>query len=271
MKIECLNYYNEAATLSVALKKVFNRIHLNLDFFLKFLKKDNPKSFDNIMQVLITRFQLIKKLPREIVKKNSILDSYPDLRDGVFTYILSEMKYRTHEKEGQSLTEITVTDFLRAILFYNYKIATSLTEILPRDKTIDYYKKIINERIRSQKDPNMYSEDLDEFDKQGTKFFETYQGHNEIVFRINAGKRGAKIIKCIWYEILKELNDPDFCYAVACHGDFKSTKNYNPAFVLTRTGTLMQEDEYCDFCYHDTRIIEIVEHPEEEFWNNLQK
>lgn len=167
--------------------------------------------------------------------------------------------------------EVKVNDFLKSMLFFNYNLATSLIEILPRDRAIEYYKGIISQRIRDQRDINKFIESLDQFYEQSTQFYETYQGHNGTSFRINEGKMGIKYVKCRWHEIMKELIDPDFCYAVACYGDFEAVKNENPAFVLTRTRTLMQGDDYCDFCLHDTRIVKEVEHPAEEFWNSIEE
>jgi hypothetical protein len=100
-------------------------------------------------------------------------------------------------------------------------------------------------------------------------FFETYASHNLIYFTLNSWKAGEKILRCKWHEVMKELKDPDFAYAVACHYDFEATKNINPSFVLTRTKTLMQGHEYCDFCMHDTRHIAVT-HPAKAFWNELK-
>ena len=64
--------------------------------------------------------------------------------------------------------------------------------------------------------------------------------------------------------------DPELSYTVVCYSDFESTKNYNPNFFLTRNYTLMQGAEYCDFCYHDTRIEEEINHPSTDFWERLE-
>ena len=68
---------------------------------------------------------------------------------------------------------------------------------------------------------------------------------------------------------MKELNDPELSYAVACHYDIEAAKNMNPKFVLTRKKTLMEGDDCCDFCYHDARVVETIIHPSEQFWNDL--
>ena len=44
----------------------------------------------------------------------------------------------------------------------------------------------------------------------------------------------------------------------------------DPNFVLTRQNTIMEGQDYCDFCYHDTRLVDQVEHPPKEFWEDLE-
>lgn len=274
MKVKNINYYNETASLPIDLKGVFTRIQDNLNSFLQSIKRDYSESFEIIIEVLKNRFHQREELPIEI-ERTGIVNRYPDLWEGSLSFILAKMNYSQYRNNSEKniplsgeKVEVKVNDFLRSMLFFNYYLATSLIEILPRGRAIEYYKGIISQRIRDQRDIDKFIESLDKFDEQSTQFFETYQGHNGVVFRINAGKMGIKYVKCRWHEIMKELNDLDFCYAVACHGDFEAVKNENPAFVLTRTRTLMQGDDYCDFCLHDTRIVKEVEHPAEEFWNN---
>lgn len=273
MQKEYLNYYNEKATIPVDLKKEFTRVQQNLNFFFNAIKNDHPESFNTIVQNLEERFPHRNTLLFEISKKLDLLGKYPALLEGIFDYLVTTMKYPYDNNGNLTLdekAEVIVTDFLRAMLFHNYLIATSLTKILPREKALAYYKDILDRRIRNQNDPNAYVENLDELDKQGKPYFKSYQGHNGIIFRFNKGKRSIKFDKCKWHEIMKELNDPEFCYAVACHGDFETTKNSNQAFVMTRTRTLMQGDAFCDFCHDDTRIEEEIIHPPEEFWDNLK-
>ena len=79
-----------------------------------------------------------------------------------------------------------------------------------------------------------------------------------------------KITKCRWHDIMKEMNlEPSLFYASFCYGDYAMTKRFNPNFELTRTKTLVEGFQYCDFCERDTRYSKDSEHPQKEFWEQL--
>jgi hypothetical protein len=153
---------------------------------------------------------------------------------------------------------------------------------MSREEAINYFQAHTDQNTRKERDPTKYLKELAEIEDE--QFQQMFQSHNFVEFKIHSGKQGTKVTKCKWYEVMKDLNDPDISYAVCCHYYFEVTKNMNPNFVLTRTKTIMQGEDYCDFCYHDIRIepavddfcyhdIRIepaVEHPPEEFWQTLK-
>jgi hypothetical protein len=57
------------------------------------------------------------------------------------------------------------------------------------------------------------------------------------------------VTECIWAETLKALNAADLGNLMMCQTDFSSAKAYNPKITLTRTKTIMNGDECCDFTY----------------------
>ena len=77
-----------------------------------------------------------------------------------------------------------------------------------------------------------------------------------------------KVKKCAWAESLKDF-DRELCYYMLCYSDFEGAKNLNPNFILTRAKTIMMGDDYCDFCYHDTRKGNDLTHPTEKKFEEL--
>jgi len=67
------------------------------------------------------------------------------------------------------------------------------------------------------------------------------------------------------------FNDPELAYLACCYSDKSGFEAENPNFAYTRTKTLIQGDPYCDGCWHDKRHVEKIEHPEEEFYINIDK
>lgn len=57
------------------------------------------------------------------------------------------------------------------------------------------------------------------------------------------------VTECIWAQTLKALNAADLGNLMMCETDFASAKAYNPKITLTRTKTIMNGDECCNFTY----------------------
>ena len=100
------------------------------------------------------------------------------------------------------------------------------------------------------------------------KAVELWQAHDMTIGKLDESSIIAKITRCRWAEIMNEF-DSELSYTLICYGDFEAQKKYNPNFILTRTQTLMQGAEYCDFCIHDTRFKKEIKHPSIEFWEKI--
>ncbi|MHA2162349.1 MAG: L-2-amino-thiazoline-4-carboxylic acid hydrolase [Candidatus Thorarchaeota archaeon] len=80
----------------------------------------------------------------------------------------------------------------------------------------------------------------------------------------------SRVNRCMWHELQKEYGDPEIAYVNSCHFDFYAATLWNENFVLTRTKTLMQGDDCCDFCWHDKRYDKEMKHPPAKFWDSLK-
>jgi len=157
--------------------------------------------------------------------------------------------------------------YLRGYLFIGYYLAKAFEQQLSKKGAVEAFQKIRDEYTRIM--PFEKAEHVSEFvfGGEGAGAFKNAFIMTE--FTIDEGQSGAKVCKCKWAEVMKELNDPDFAYAVACHYDFEAAKMYNPAFHLTRSGTLIQGRPCCDFLWHDTRVDTDLTHPGKEFWDAI--
>lgn len=57
------------------------------------------------------------------------------------------------------------------------------------------------------------------------------------------------VTECIWAETFKSLEAIDLGNLMMCQTDFASAKVYNPKITLTRSKTIMNGDDCCDFTY----------------------
>jgi hypothetical protein len=168
-------------------------------------------------------------------------------------------------------TSADAKNCLRGYLFVYYKLAKALETVLGKKEALNLYCSIVDEETK------MTAAKFTKREKVTDAFMEsdtrkgTFKGaFNVIEFITDDARFGEKVTRCKWAEVLSELKDPDFAYAVACHFDFEAVRAYNENFELTRNGTLAKGKPYCDFMYHDKRLSQKLEHPPEEFWDNLE-
>ena len=273
METKYMNYYAEDKPFDVNLDAYLKRIFSGVESFLTKVQTHDQEAFQGVVTDLHKRVES-KDIEISHTRISSInetdyplITKYPELKTQIINYVLGPLEtHQTITHETQTIT-CTVKAWLQSRLFQSYQMAKSLTSIMTKEEAIHFFQEYIDEGTRKARDPANYRETLID-EQEATTFFETFAGHDLTLFTLNTRKAGQKIVKCKWHEVMKELQVPDFAYAVACHYDFEATKNVNPAFTLTRTKTLMEGDEYCDFCLHDTRKMGI-EHPSEDFWKEL--
>jgi len=268
MKSSYKEYYREDAEIEVKIIEHITTRLKRVNSFLKMVKKTHPEAINGIIDTLEEKFSHTPVIPQLYDNEFSVLSVYPNLQDKIVNTIWNYMNLPSNILDETQQTSINVKDYLRSYLLILYTLAKSLETIMSHDDAIDYFQAYIDQNTRKERDPTKYLKELADIPTE--EFQRMYQSHNFVEFKIHSGKQGTKITKCKWYEVMKDLNEPDISYAVCCYYDFEATKNMNPNFVLTRKKTIMQGDDYCDFCDHDIRIEHAVEHPPEVFWKTLE-
>jgi hypothetical protein len=56
-----------------------------------------------------------------------------------------------------------------------------------------------------------------------------------------------RVTECLWAKTFREAGASDIGYAVCCAGDWAMCQAFNPKMHLTRTKTLMQGDDCCNY------------------------
>jgi hypothetical protein len=272
MEITTENHYNDSAIMEVELTKYLNNELKKLDAFLNTVKISNRESLNLIIEFLALKYEKSVSIPNLEIEylEFTTLKNYSILSEQATNFLLTLLNFPTFKLPPESLkVSVSVNDYLKSRLFFAYNMALSLKKIMSHKEAIIYFQAFVDKGTISARNPDEFIEKLGMMQEGIDDFQNLYQSHNFINFKINEGVIGTKTTKCKWHEVMKNLNDPDLCYAVACHYDFEAARNMNPKFELTRNKTLMKGDNCCDFCYHDTRIVESIIHPSEEFWENL--
>lgn len=194
---------------------------------------------------------------------------FPELRKKYLAFCLKNLNIRFEEDAiPEGPLEIPFYNILKSKLLSAYILASNLTSITSYDKAISLFQKYMDMRVDT--DPTLEFT-LDEVDYmiEGAKMLYG-KTHHFTTKMMREGVAVWKAQKCMWHEILKSCQDSNFAYTVACHADFKMAKKLNPNFTLTRTQTLILGASYCDFCWHDQRIVTDFKHPSKAFWDTLK-
>ena len=197
------------------------------------------------------------------------LSQFPKLLKLSINKVLSLVnfdKYKQYSIDEQ--IDVDVWDLLRTYCHFEYFYVSSLLAIMSRDEAKKYIENQEAEKVIGQRNPENYYETFEDLIKNLKEVIGNLQTQEFIIEVLGVNRMVFKITKCKWAELMKNL-DPEFGYATLCSTDYEIAKNYNPDFVLTRTNTLMEGDDFCDFCYHDTRIVKEIAHPSEKDFQEL--
>ena len=98
---------------------------------------------------------------------------------------------------------------------------------------------------------SMKSNDLEHF----AEVLETWQKDNAIqteVLEQTRKKFSFNVYRCRYAEMYQHLGIPELGKVLSCDRDYALIEGFNPDIRLTRTQTIMEGADLCDFCYELT-------------------
>jgi phage gp46-like protein len=87
--------------------------------------------------------------------------------------------------------------------------------------------------------------------------FATYASEDALNYSVTEQSEDAveiDVTRCRYAEFYKELGEPELGFLLVCTADFTVAEGFGPNIKLTRTQTIMQGADHCDFRY--TRLNE---------------
>jgi hypothetical protein len=271
MEFKRTDTFTNNETTVISIQESTSRVVGGLNLFLEKLLEERPEIYAEYLERLSRKLLSLTSDPFHDYYDNP----NPMLREAVRN--LSDLE-RLYCKYSHQLLEIPIDHSSetfevtwhthdRAIFFPAYYRALVLCQIMGREEAFAYLKEYIDSVIYGRTKPSLDLEDLDSLWEE-----EEEEGSHPsygVGFRMNRGKFGWRVEKCVISDVMEPMNDPDLCHILVCYGDTASFESMNPNFVYTMPRTLMQGDQCCEKCFHDRRHIDKVEHPSEEFWESL--
>jgi len=88
--------------------------------------------------------------------------------------------------------------------------------------------------------------------KAMTSAFETYANDEALHFEVIDHSQDSfeiDITRCRYAEFYKELGEPELGFLLVCTADFATAEGFGSDIKLTRTQTIMQGADHCNFRY----------------------
>jgi len=266
---QTIGTYNEKAKLNYKIRDVITPCLNGLETFLKDVRNKIPDSFPVIIENLKNFYEKIENYNVSIKPEYEILNQYPKMLAGSLNHVLALLNYTKYNPDSiDDEIEIYALDLVRTFTQFEYFFMRSLLKIMSGEETIEYTKKLSEEVSLSRRDPNNYVNSFEESINRFKNNLGRWQMQECIIGPLDEERLLYKVKKCKWAEELKDF-DRELCYAMLCYSDFEGAKNLNPNFILTRTKTILMGDDYCDFCYHDTRKAKEITHPSKKEFQEL--
>jgi hypothetical protein len=276
-------YYEPNAQVELNMKPILRNIIIGLDEFIDFVKAKYPVDFDKYQSSL--RLEYVELIRRE---KSSSYDGHvdklvaeyenmePPLKTMDFGFLklsivafLSLLKFEKYLGQfNHNKAKWDATDLIRAMNVFDYYQVASLLSILLKKEAIQAVSEFIVNKLEERRDPENYDKSVEALIERFSPGYEQWRSQ-EVAIKVDENKRVImRVSKCKWAEVMEGL-DKDLAHAMICNTDFKNATIFNEEFILTRTQTLMQGAEYCDFCYHDKRYDNDLTHPPKQVFEDL--
>jgi hypothetical protein len=127
---------------------------------------------------------------------------------------------------------------------------------LVRKALDDLYRGFGEEFWRSKNEQHRGKEDLGNIVSSA---FKTYARDDALDYQVIEQSQDAfafDVRRCAYAEFYKALGEPELGFLLVCAADFATAEGFGPDINLTRTQTIMQGADHCDFRYRRVREAE---------------
>ena len=291
MKVEVYKAYNPDIIRKITLNKWIRRHFERMDSTLQYLSELEPKLTTKYIPRLTKRLMDVVKDFRidmgsldfeKITKDLDHLNAHPSLKDAILLYTIKHLGLTENLPSGSKETGIRIWNIIMAGQRLAYHSVKTLADILEHSKAIALWKRIVGKKLKAEKvrmeeeqrereekgeeiprRPELRERAIKNWSEIGLGDFVggVFDEHSE-VFRFD---------RCIFHDVLKDLEDPDWAYLSSCYtGDAPEFNHESRTHYMRRTQTL-HHAAFCDEFRWDTRFLKNPEQPSLELTQNLGK
>ncbi|MHA1906030.1 MAG: L-2-amino-thiazoline-4-carboxylic acid hydrolase [Candidatus Thorarchaeota archaeon] len=265
--------YTESASGDVNLEGQVRDFIWTMELIFDYVKTSKPEIFDEFLRK--TEEKYAKELENtsfgledvgfdKIADDEVLLGSYPNFKDLGLKII---MKYVPLEK-GHVLSDEPIKmrwlDYCRAKYTLQYHQITTLVDILGREAGIDSFKKFVEYWGEELAKRGKGKSTIEEVRDNRVKAWSSGGAMEFGVVDVGEAAFLAKFDRCVSYESMKHVDDPELAYYVVCYPGARLLEFVHENISMRRTQTLFTAD-FCDELRWDRHIHPEMEQPSLEF------
>ncbi len=160
--------------------------------------------------------------------------------------------------DQQSDTDYLNQDYMNAVGLLNRReieariiapLITALSQEVGESRVLEVTRQVIQAIARqqgAQMAENLGANDLEHF----ASVLELWKKDNAIQTEVLEQKRDTfsfNVYRCRFAEMYRHLGQPELGKILSCNRDFALIEGFNPRIQLTRTQTIMEGADICDF------------------------
>ncbi|MGY5853041.1 MAG: hypothetical protein RTU92_05695, partial [Candidatus Thorarchaeota archaeon] len=240
--------------------------------FLNQSRSDLAEGFKETLQQKLVGNMSDSKIDVSIEEYRTIAGDYPliiknsSLIDSIITFMIGQLDLPesfTTEMEKVDVSLLSVERGENLVTFYAVQ---TLVELTDRETGIKLYKDIVDYLGR-----NAEHRDLKDFREARVKWVDGMANSGGFAFAVHDIDEDmflAKFDRCVVYESLKDMCDPELGYLVTCYTGMTIGQHRDWCVRMRRTQTLFS-GKFCDELYWNRHVHDDPEQPSLEFSREL--
>lgn len=263
--------YDPKATWEITVHDYLFRNLEHLGHMLEFLnseRKDLVKYFSDRMATSLADMVQNKDITGFLAEYSGILEEHPILTKEEYLgplalrFMLEQLNLSKVE-EGKARP--LFVNVQKAITTIPYTALTHMVNLVGRDEGIELWKKFVE--FRAKIEPSREIESFKAM-RAGMSGMHKSGGFVFTVHDFDENMFVGRFYKCVLYDALKDMEDPELGYYIACYPGMTMGILSDWCVRMRRTQTLFSAD-YCDELYWNGEVYNESEQPPLEFTRKM--
>jgi len=255
-----------------------------LDNIYGYIKKKRPDIYDELIRKITLKLMEIPKKGNFTSKSEKIVERITqgeflsENQDLVLIHLnifVDTLGFTDKEYWQNKEFKIPARNFVHAANDLSYLYLSTLVDIIGKVEAIKLYKETVDNYVKvyDTNQVNIFT-DLEDMRQKFIRWTENSPyGRVRLTSTVENGQWIKICRNCEKVQNLDNLEelDGDLMYAISCYCHEPLAKMWNKNFVLTLNETIAKGDPFCSYVYHDKTIVDNIEHPPREFFEEIIK